>query len=54
MHLDMLNQFREQQEASAALVAGLTSKQEALAAEVTELRRELRDLLSRRDGALWL
>lgn len=54
LHLDLLNQFKAQQESTAALVAGVMARQDSLAEEVASLRRELRDLLSRRDGMLWL
>jgi len=54
LHLDMLNHFQEQQAATAALVTGVMQRQEALAEEVGELRRQLQSLLARRDGALWL
>lgn len=54
LHLDMLNQFAKQQEATASLIAGVVARQDALAEEVGALRQELRDLLSRRDRQLWL
>lgn len=54
LHLDMLNQFQEQQAATAALIAGMAQRQDALMDEVKELRQQLQDLLTRRDGTLWL
>jgi len=38
----------------SSLVSDMLSKQKDLEAQVEALRAELRDLLSRRDGILWL
>jgi hypothetical protein len=54
LHLDMLTQFKEHQEIMSSLVSDMLSKQKDLEAQVEALRAELRDLLSRRDGILWL
>jgi hypothetical protein len=54
LHLDMLNQFAKQQEATASLITGVVARQDALAEEIGALRQELRDLLTRRDRQLWL
>lgn len=54
LHLDLLTQFQEQQAATAALVAGVVERQEALAAELAHMRRQLGELLSKRDDVLWL
>jgi hypothetical protein len=54
LHLDMLEQFREQQASTAALVAGVVARQEALAGEVAALRRQLGELLTRREEVMWL
>ena len=54
LHLDMLNQFKESQQANEALIAGMVARQEALAEAVHELRREVRELTTRRDTTLWL
>jgi biopolymer transport protein ExbD len=54
LHLDMLDQFKAQSAATAALVAGMSRRQEELSAEVASLRGQLRELLTRRDETLWL
>ena len=54
LHLDMLTQFKEHQEIMSSLVSDMLSKQKDLEAQVDALRGELKDLISQRDGILWL
>ena len=54
LHLDMLNNFEQHREDMNKIVEGIRSRQDALASEIASLREQLSDLLTRRDGALWL
>jgi hypothetical protein len=45
---------QESQGASSALLGELRERQDALAAEVGALRKQLRDMRSRREDLLWL
>lgn len=54
LHLDILNNFAEQREEIKSLVETVYARQDALAADVAKLQEQLSDLLSRREGALWL
>jgi len=54
MHLDMLNMFEEQQDANTRLMKEMMERQDALARDIASLRQRLEDVMTRRDGSLWL
>ena len=54
MHLDMLNMFQEQQDANTRLMKEMMDRQDALARDIASLRQRMEDVMTRRDGTLWL
>eukprot|EP00890_Picochlorum_soloecismus_P002425 jgi/Picsp_1/3183/NSC_06023-R1_hypothetical protein CHLNCDRAFT_143608 [Chlorella variabilis] len=54
MHLDMLNMFQEQQGANTRLMKEMMERQDALARDIASMRQRLEDVMTRRDGTLWL
>jgi hypothetical protein len=54
MHLDMLNMFQEQQDANTRLMKEMMERQDALARDIASLRQRMEDVMTRRDGTLWL
>jgi hypothetical protein len=54
LHFDMLTQFQAQQTQMAELCSGIMCRQESLEQEVVALRKQLAELLSRRDATVWM